>query len=84
MTPFDNFVLQSYSIGLSLPVKCTFFEIWRHIGRKSSNKTYPTLIWHVPWGLPFANFSTSHILPSQTRIVELSEGLHFKILLLLR
>jgi len=46
----------------------SFFEIWRHIGRKLPRKTYPTLIWHVPSGWPLVNFSTSHTLP-ESRIM---------------
>jgi len=30
---------------------------------KIAEKTYPTLIWHVPLGRPLANFSTTHTLP---------------------
>jgi len=30
---------------------------------KIVEKTQPTVIWHHFWGLPLANFSTSHTVP---------------------
>ena len=49
VTPFDSLYMVSYYHPIvTLCLKCTVFEIWRHIGRKSSKKPTPTLIWHVP------------------------------------
>ena len=39
-----------------------------------------TFIWHHFWGWPLANFSTSHTFP-ETRVMGLSDGIHFTILL---
>jgi len=47
---------------------------------KIAEKTQPTLIWHVPLGRSLANFSTSHTFP-ETRVMGLSDGVHFTILL---
>ena len=45
-------------------VKCTVFEIWRHIGRKLPEKNYLTLIWHVLLGMtPCDFFDDSYTLP---------------------
>ena len=45
---------------------------------KIAEKTYPTLIWHVPLGWPLANFSMKHTLPV-TRVMGLSDCVHFMI-----
>jgi len=51
LTPFDSLPMVSYYRPIVTScLKCTVFEIWRHIGRKSPKKTQPTLIWHVPLG----------------------------------
>jgi len=72
VTLFDSLHMVSYyRLIVTLCLKCTVFKIWRHIGRKSPKKTYPTLIWHVRLGWPLANFSTTHTLP-ETRIMGLS------------
>jgi len=71
--PIDSLPMVSYYRPIvTLCLKCTVFEICRHIGRKSPKKTYPTLIWHVPLGWSLANFSTTHTLP-ETRIMGLSD-----------
>ena len=79
LTPFDSLRMVSYYRPIvTLCLKCTVFEIWRHNWSKIAEKTYPTLIWHVPLGWPLANFSTTHVLP-ETRIMRLSDGVHFTI-----
>jgi len=78
--PIDSVPMVSYYRPIvTLCLKCTVFEIWRHIGRKSPEKPIPILVWHVPWW-PLANFSTIQTLP-ETRIMGLSDGVHFTILL---
>jgi len=63
VTPFDSLHMVSYYCPIvTLCVKCTVFEIWRHTGRKSRKNPTP-LIWHVPLGWPLANFSTGHTFP---------------------
>jgi len=47
---------------------------------KIAEKTQPTLIWHVPLGRPLAIFSMNHTSP-ETRVMGLSDGVHFTILL---
>jgi len=47
--------------------------------RSKSLKTQATLIWHVALGWPLANFSMSHTSP-ETRVMGLSDGVHFTIL----
>ena len=47
---------------------------------KIVEKTQTPLIWHHFWGWPLANFSTSHTFP-ETRVMGLSDGVHFTILL---
>jgi len=60
---------------VTLYLKCTVFEIWRHIGRKSP-KNLPNSHLARSLGWPLANFSTSHTLPGGW-----SDGAHFTILL---
>ena len=72
VTPFNSLPMVSYYRPIvTLCLKCSVFGIWRHIGRKLPKNLYPTLICHVPWGWPLANFSTSYILP-ECEIMELS------------
>jgi len=52
VTPFDSLHIVSYY----RPIYDILVE--------NRRKTHLTLIWHVPLGLPLANFSTTHILPS--------------------
>ena len=75
-----GFLLPSYS-RLTFCLKCTVFEIWRHVGRKSP-KNLPHSQSHLApsLGWPLANFSTSHTLP-ESETMGLSEGVHFFALL---
>ena len=47
---------------------------------KIVEKTQTPLIWHHFWGWPLGNFSSSHTFP-ETRVMGLSDGVHFTILL---
>jgi len=83
VTPFDSLHMVSYYcpiVTLCLLSKMHRFRDMTTYWSKIAEKTYPTLIWHVPLGWPLAIFSTTHILP-ETRIMGLSDCVHFTILL---
>jgi len=80
VTPFDSLHMVSYYRPIvTLCLKCTVFEIWRHISRKSPKKPNPPHLARS-FGGPLANFLTSHTFP-ETRVIGLSDGVHFTILL---
>ena len=80
VTPFNSLHMVSYySPIVTLCLKCTVFEIWQHIGRKSP-KNLPHSHLAYSFGVTLANFSTTHTLP-ETRIMGLSDGVHLTILL---
>jgi len=51
VTPFDSLHMVSYYRPIvTLCLKCTVFEIWRHIGRKSPKKPTPLSFGTFFWG----------------------------------
>jgi len=59
VTPFDSLHMVSYYRPIvTLCLKCTLhcFRDMTTYWSKIAEKTYPTLIWHVPLGWPLANF----------------------------
>jgi len=80
VTPFDSLHMVSYYRSIYFVSKTHRFRDMTTYLSQIAEKTYPTLIWHVPLRWPRANFSTTHTLP-ETRIMGLSDGVHFTILL---
>ena len=78
--PIDSLPMVSYYCPTVTLSKTHRFRDMTTYWSKIAEKTYPTLIWHVPLGWLLANFSTTHTLP-ETRIMRLSDGAHFTILL---
>jgi len=62
--PIDSLPMVSYyRPTVSLCLKCTVFEIWRHIGRKSPKKTTPPSFGTFFWGDPLRIFR--RLIPCQ-------------------
>ena len=78
--PIDSSHMVSYYRPIvTLCLKCTVFEIWRHIGWKSpKNPPHPHLA--RSFGVTPCEFSRTYTLP-ETRIMGLSDGVHLTILL---
>jgi len=72
-----GFLLQSHSNFVSKMHR--FRDMTTHWS-KIAEKIQPTLIWHIPLGWPLANSSMNHTSP-ETRVMGLSDGVHFMILL---
>ena len=79
VTPFDSLRMVCYYRSIvTLCLKCTVFEIWRHIRRKSPKKPTPLSFGTFLWGDPLKEFFDNSYLPA-TRIMGLSVGVHFTI-----
>ena len=64
VTPFDSLHMVSYYRPIvTLCLKCTVFEIWRHIGRKSPKKPTPPSFGTFLWGDPLRIFR--QLIPCQ-------------------
>ena len=64
VTPFDSLHMVSYYRPVvTLCLKCTVFEIWRHIGWKSSKKNKPPSFGTFLWGDPLRIFR--RVIPCQ-------------------
>ena len=62
--PIDSLHMVSYyHLIVTLCLKCTVFEIWRHIGRKPPKKPTPLSFGTFLWGDPLRIFRW--IIPSQ-------------------
>jgi len=83
VTPFDTLHMVSYYRPIvTLCLKCTVFEILRHIGwklpfpfdaAKTPAHNHPSLINRPHWGWPLSNFGMSRIFP-QTGLFRLTNG----------
>jgi len=66
VTPFDSLHMVFYYRPIvTLCLKCTVFEIWRHIGRKSPKKPNPPSFGTFLWGDPLRIFR--RLIPWQKR-----------------